>query len=115
MKFAELSARIGVKKAWDVKKIKEENVGVDFYSSGKAGTCGAAVARRGERPARTSNDTSDGNVAPSRMVPRDAQWRAEARGNVCHNALAARSLAGNVATAEKAPRGTQGHARTSSV
>ena len=26
----ELSARIGVKKAWGMKKIKEENVGIDF-------------------------------------------------------------------------------------
>ena len=31
-KFAELSARIGVKKAWDMKKSKKENVGGDFLS-----------------------------------------------------------------------------------
>ena len=30
VKFGELSARIGIKKAWDKKKIKEENVEVIF-------------------------------------------------------------------------------------
>ena len=30
VKFMELSARIGVKKAWDMKKLKEENVGDEF-------------------------------------------------------------------------------------
>ena len=77
VKFVELSARIGVKKVWDVKKIKEENVGADFYSSGEAGACGAAVALKGERPTRTSEATLVGTVAPTRMVPRDAQWGAE--------------------------------------
>ena len=30
VKFVELSAKIGVKKPWDMKKLKEENVGVEF-------------------------------------------------------------------------------------
>ena len=32
MKFMELSARIGEKKAWDMKKL-EENVGLSLFSS----------------------------------------------------------------------------------
>ena len=66
-----------------MKKIKEENVGADFSSSGKAGACGAAVAHKGERPARTSGATSVGTIAPTGMVPRGAQWRAEASGDEC--------------------------------
>ena len=30
VKFVKLSAKIGVKKAWDMKKLKEENVGDEF-------------------------------------------------------------------------------------
>ena len=73
VKFAELSARIGVKKPWDVKKIKKENVGADFSSSSKASTCHLALASKGERPARTSAATSAGIVVPAGMVPRGAQ------------------------------------------
>ena len=33
VKFVELSARIGVKKVWDMKKLKEENVKAEFSSA----------------------------------------------------------------------------------
>ena len=46
VKFAELSAKIGVNKVWDVKKINEENVGGDFPSLGMAGARGAPMGRR---------------------------------------------------------------------
>ena len=36
VKFVELSARIGVKKAWDLKKLKEENVGSEFIPTSRA-------------------------------------------------------------------------------
>ena len=35
LKFVELSARIGVKKAWDMKKLKEENVGSEFIPTSR--------------------------------------------------------------------------------
>ena len=41
VKFVELSARIRLKKAWDMKKLKEENMGAEFSSS--VGTLAPAV------------------------------------------------------------------------
>ena len=43
VKFAEISARIGVKKACDMKKLKEENVQAQNSSSGMVGAGGEAV------------------------------------------------------------------------
>ena len=45
VKFVELSARVGVKKAWDMKKLMEENVGAEFSSSGMARAHGTAVGK----------------------------------------------------------------------
>ena len=96
-----------------MKKIKEENVEADFSSSGKAGSCGAPVARRGECSVCTSGATLASTVAPARMVPRGMQWCTEARGNASHSAPATRSSVGTVAPAEQAPHGAQRHAGTS--
>ena len=70
VKFSELSARIRVKKAWDVKKIKEENVRVDFPSLGTAGAHGTAMARRGEHPACTIGAHLVGTIAPAKQALR---------------------------------------------
>ena len=48
VKFVKLSTRIGLKKAWDEKKIKLEKVGSDFPFRSKIGACGTTMARRGE-------------------------------------------------------------------
>ena len=45
--------RIGVRKARDKKKIKEENVGSDFPTLCTAGARGTAVAHKGEHPTCT--------------------------------------------------------------
>ena len=72
VKFGELSARIGVKKAWDMKKIKEENVGGDFLPPCMAGVSGIAVARRGEHSSRTHHAHLVVTIAPAEVVPSGA-------------------------------------------
>ena len=61
-----------MKKAWDVKKIKE-NVGDDFPSQCMAGMCGIAMTCRGEHPMRALGADLTGTVAPAEVVPSGAQ------------------------------------------
>ena len=74
VKFGELSARIGIKKAWDKKKIKEENMGGNFPTWCMASVRGTTVARKGEHPARTQGAHSVGAVAPIEQAPRGVHW-----------------------------------------
>ena len=67
-----------MKKAWDVKKTLEENVGDDFPSLCMVGTCGIAMAHRGENPTRGLGAHSTGTVALAKVVPNGAQWCIEA-------------------------------------
>ena len=102
VKFGEQSARIGVKKAWDEKKIKEENVGSDFSTQCTDGTRGTAVARRGEHPVCTQGVHSAGTVAPTKMVPHGAQWRVEYVGASASALSIAPNSASTVALADLA-------------
>ena len=72
VKFGDLSVRIEVKKVWEEKKIKEENVGSDFLTRFMAGVHGTAVVSRGEHPLRTHGAHSVGTVAPAERVPHGA-------------------------------------------
>ena len=82
VKFAELSERIGAKKPlcknWseeDMKKLKEENVGAEYSSSGMAGASGEVVGCRGKHPSSPAGAHSAGTVAPPNLVPRGTQQR----------------------------------------
>ena len=74
VKFVELCVRNGVKKAWDEKKIKEENDGSDFPSQRMIGAHGTIVACKREHLARPCSAHSAGIVAPVEMVPSGTQW-----------------------------------------
>ena len=74
-----------MKKAWGVKKIKEENVGDDFPDQCMASACGIAMARRGEHPMRALGAHSTGHPPRSCPVAHGGTWqhvpqRAVARG-----------------------------------
>ena len=73
VKFGELSERIEVKKAWDEKKIKEENVWSDFLTSCMAGARGTAVAHRWEHPACAHGARLAIPIALTEVVPTSAQ------------------------------------------
>ena len=106
-----------MKKAWDVKKIKEENVGDDFLDQCMAGVQGRAPNARTWCTLDVYYSTRRGcaqwrTESLGRMC-HNAQWRAEAHCSMCHSAPAARSLVGTVAPAEQVPCGAQWHTRTS--
>ena len=86
-------------------------MGVEFSSLAMAGECGTVVASWGKHPARTTGAHSAGTAAPAKLMARGAQWRAEARGNVCRSASAMLSSGGTVAPAEQALRGAQTQGR----
>ena len=68
VKFGGLSVRIGVKKARDVKKIKE-NVGGDFPPCFMASACGTTLVCTAKHPSRTHGVQSVVTIAPSEVVP----------------------------------------------
>ena len=70
VKFGELSARIGVQKAWDETKISENNVRSDFSTWCTIGVRGTAVACKGEHLVCTQGAHSAAIVAPVEMVSR---------------------------------------------
>ena len=83
VKFLELCARNGVKKACDENKIKEERDGCNFPSLCKAGAHGTAMARKGEHPTWAYGAHSTAIVAPTEMVPSGARGHTKAKAIVC--------------------------------
>ena len=73
VKFLELCAKLGVKKALDEEKMKDENVGSDFLSLGTASQCGTIVVYTKENPLCTSRAQSTcATILPDEM-PHGAQ------------------------------------------
>ena len=69
VKFLDLCAKIGVKKAWEEEKIKEDNLGIDFPSYGTTSRGDAATARAGKHPSRTNGMQSTGPPVPANEAP----------------------------------------------
>ena len=81
VKFVDLCAKIGVQKALDEEKIKDENVGSAFLSLGTAGTCGTAVVCAKENSSCTSTAQSTCAIVLPDEMPCGAQ---------CHTGASAR-------------------------
>ena len=96
VKFGELSARIRVKKVWDEKKIKEENVGSDFPTWCMA----SARGTQGRATIMHTRCTLSKYCSTRRDGARAKEKQAEASGSMCHNAPVARNSASTVAPCE---------------
>ena len=86
VKFVEICPRVRVKKAWNEKRIKEENDGSDFPSMCMAGEHGITVVRKGEHPTLIHGALSASIAAPPTMTPCATQWHAEIHEtNLCNH------------------------------